>query len=311
MPAPTVTIPTQGTNPSVAAKETTESAIDAALKVLWDDIQSRPLAEALGSLAGKSTVDKADLASALSALIDGKAEIADSGKVFGNRAAAVSAGQAALPAALGQIFTREDSMIAVRSALATADDPLFAGAPQWGVIGRLPDTEAVAADMEREVGGAQSALGHDDGRPDADLVSFEDASGNPVQRMDADGMLHLPNLPRPVQSYFGDRPERDILRIEDQEELPLIALREDGQLWVPELEMGVQHATRAATRLTTDFSRWPFERFSNIDMLYLDAARAGAGAPVVIEYFVLLLKARAREQPGRFVFFGGGFEIKG
>ncbi|WP_423208785.1 hypothetical protein [Paracoccus yeei] len=66
----------------------------------------------------------------------GKADIANSGKIFPSRESAIAAGQEALRPALSQIITREDDTLAVRSASATADDPLFDTYPQWGVVFR-------------------------------------------------------------------------------------------------------------------------------------------------------------------------------
>lgn len=73
-----------------------------------------------------------------------KADIANSGKTFVSRAAAVSAGQGALPSSLGQITTREGNFLVVRSPTAGADDPLFDTAPRWGVVGRYPNDSVVA-----------------------------------------------------------------------------------------------------------------------------------------------------------------------
>ncbi|QFG38295.1 hypothetical protein BDE18_0418 [Paracoccus pantotrophus] len=80
----------------------------------------------------------------------GKADLPGAGKQFASRAAAVSAGQAALPSALGLISTREDSYLVVRGASATADDPLFPEAefpsgPRWGAVLRIPDRAPVAS----------------------------------------------------------------------------------------------------------------------------------------------------------------------
>ena len=69
----------------------------------------------------------------------GKADIANSGKVFPSRESAVTAGQEVLRPALSQIMTREGNFLVVRSASATADDPLFEAAPQWGAVQRIPN----------------------------------------------------------------------------------------------------------------------------------------------------------------------------
>lgn len=77
--------------------------------------------------------------------VAGKADLPNSGKTFVSRAAAESAGQAALPSTLGQIETREGDYLVLRSPTATADDPLFETAPRWGVVGRYPSRGVVEA----------------------------------------------------------------------------------------------------------------------------------------------------------------------
>ena len=107
MPAPTFDLTIHGAGPNQYATEPDlENAINAALAALWTDLN--------GS----------------------KADIANSGKMFPSRASAVAAGQEVLRPALSQIITREDDTLAVRSASATADDPLFESYPQWGVVFR-------------------------------------------------------------------------------------------------------------------------------------------------------------------------------
>ncbi|WP_313349781.1 hypothetical protein, partial [Paracoccus sp. (in: a-proteobacteria)] len=76
--------------------------------------------------------------------LDDKADLANSGKAFTSRAAAVSAGQANLPGTLGLIFTVEGSnneTLAVRSFSNASDDPLFASQPRWGVAMRVPNAQ--------------------------------------------------------------------------------------------------------------------------------------------------------------------------
>ncbi|WP_304620766.1 hypothetical protein [Paracoccus sediminilitoris] len=73
-----------------------------------------------------------------SALLDQKAELQNSTASFTSRANAVARGQENLPINVGMILTREGDAIAIRAALAAEDDPLFATAPHWGVIDRLP-----------------------------------------------------------------------------------------------------------------------------------------------------------------------------
>ncbi|QEU08234.1 hypothetical protein [Paracoccus yeei] len=69
------------------------------------------------------------------------------GKLFPGRASAVAAGQVGLPATLGQITTREGNYLVLRTAAASADDPLFETAPQWGAVMRIPNDIRVAADI--------------------------------------------------------------------------------------------------------------------------------------------------------------------
>lgn len=69
------------------------------------------------------------------------------GKLFAGRASAVAAGQVGLPATLGQITTREGNYLVLRTAAASADDPLFETSPQWGAVMRIPNDVRVAADI--------------------------------------------------------------------------------------------------------------------------------------------------------------------
>ena len=73
------------------------------------------------------------------------------GKLFPGRASAVAAGQVGLPATLGQITTREGNYLVLRTAAASADDPLFATAPQWGAVMRIPNDVLLntKADLDR------------------------------------------------------------------------------------------------------------------------------------------------------------------
>lgn len=85
---------------------------------------------------------------ALWAAVDGV--VANSAKSFHTRAAAVSAGQAALPSDLGMILVDEGDYYTVRGPNQTDDDPLFATAPRWGVRDRIP-TQAVVDALRDEV----------------------------------------------------------------------------------------------------------------------------------------------------------------
>lgn len=82
---------------------------------------------------------------AIDLLLAGKADITNSGKSFISRAAAVAMGQAALPASLGQIETREGDYLVQRTPTAGANDPLFETSPRWGVVARYPVQQRVEA----------------------------------------------------------------------------------------------------------------------------------------------------------------------
>lgn len=95
--------------------------------------------------------------------LDTKADLSNSGKAFPGRASAVAAGQGSLPASLGQITTREGNYLVLRSASATADDPLFPTAPQWGVVLRVPNdvvlgTKADLPNSGKMFGNRQNAV---------------------------------------------------------------------------------------------------------------------------------------------------------
>lgn len=79
---------------------------------------------------------------ALQEIIDdlaGKADLQNITASFTTRDAAIARGQGNLPSSIGMVLTRESDRIVVRAASATADDPLFATAPRWGVVLRLPN----------------------------------------------------------------------------------------------------------------------------------------------------------------------------
>ena len=91
-----------------------------------------------------------DLLNDLVSAIEGKAEIQDSGKLFFDRASAVSAGQEKLVPAIGRIFTVEGDDLVLRGQGQTGDDPLFATSPRWGVVDRYPARsllDALASDL--------------------------------------------------------------------------------------------------------------------------------------------------------------------
>ena len=108
-------------------------------------------------------VSKADVRG-LWAAVDGV--VANGGKSFSSRALAVNAGQTVLTSTLGVIATREGNYIVYREPGLSADDPLFATAPRWGVMMRVPsstllddkaDNSDVAALSEEVAGKADSA----------------------------------------------------------------------------------------------------------------------------------------------------------
>jgi hypothetical protein len=72
------------------------------------------------------------------------AMLSNIGKIFPDRATALSTGQSNLPAVLGTIITLEGTAVVLRKASATALDPLFGTAPRWGVVITV-DVEAEAA----------------------------------------------------------------------------------------------------------------------------------------------------------------------
>ncbi|QFG38068.1 hypothetical protein BDE18_0681 [Paracoccus pantotrophus] len=69
--------------------------------------------------------------------------VSNGGKIFTNRAEAVSFGQDSLPAALGRIITLEGNYLVMRGQGQTEDDPLFETAPRWGVLVRIPNRALV------------------------------------------------------------------------------------------------------------------------------------------------------------------------
>lgn len=70
-----------------------------------------------------------------------KADLTSGGKFFSSRAAAVAAGQTALPAALGRVIVEEGDYIVWRGPGQTGDQ-LFSSYPNWGIVRRVP-TESV------------------------------------------------------------------------------------------------------------------------------------------------------------------------
>lgn len=97
-------------------------------------------------------ISPADLRSAMTLIADiVDALLGGAAKTYPSRQAAVDAG----PAASGRIVTIEDGTLVVRESSRTADDPLFATAPRWGVLFRTPTTSFVTqaiASLQTEVG---------------------------------------------------------------------------------------------------------------------------------------------------------------
>ncbi|MFC3169213.1 hypothetical protein [Paracoccus fontiphilus] len=85
--------------------------------------------------------------------LGGKANAANATKVFSSRAAAVSAGQAAIDAGIGSIFTREGTDLVVRGRTAEATDPLFETGDRWGIVLRLPGSNAFDAALAAAIAG--------------------------------------------------------------------------------------------------------------------------------------------------------------
>lgn len=103
MPAPVFDLPVYGTAPNQYATEPSfESSVNAALTATWDGL------------------------------------LASAGKNFRDRETAVAFGQPNLPVSLGLIITLESGNLVIRGPLTEADDPLFATAPYWGMIARIP-----------------------------------------------------------------------------------------------------------------------------------------------------------------------------
>ncbi len=111
---------------------------------------TRPVGTVVSDNAPVGKGPMRDLLNDLVAAIEGKAEIQDSGKLFFDRASAVSAGQEKLVPAIGRIFTVEGDDLVLRGQGQTGDDPLFATQPRWGVVDRYPARsllDALASDL--------------------------------------------------------------------------------------------------------------------------------------------------------------------
>ncbi len=111
---------------------------------------TRPVGTVVSDNAPVGKGPMRDLLNDLVSAIEGKAEIQDSGKLFFDRASAVSAGQEKLVPAIGRIFTVEGDDLVLRGQGQTGDDPLFATSPRWGVVDRYPARsllDALASDL--------------------------------------------------------------------------------------------------------------------------------------------------------------------
>ena len=93
---------------------------------------TRPVGTVVSDNAPVGKGPMRDLLNDLVSAIEGKAEIQDSGKLFFDRASAVSAGQEKLVPAIWRIFTVEGDDLVLRGQGQTGDDPLFATSPRWG-----------------------------------------------------------------------------------------------------------------------------------------------------------------------------------
>lgn len=80
---------------------------------------------------------------ASSAVLDGKADLANSGKMFRSREDAVAAGQSTLVPGLGIVITLESGVVTWRVPFQSGDDPLFANSPFWGVVARMDVASAM------------------------------------------------------------------------------------------------------------------------------------------------------------------------
>ena len=84
-------------------------------------------------------------------------DVANAGKLYHSRQAAVDVGQSSNPGTLGRIITFEGTAIVVRGPGATLDDPLFPSNPSWGVIQRF-DVAAEAAARAAAIAGVEAKL---------------------------------------------------------------------------------------------------------------------------------------------------------
>lgn len=74
-----------------------------------------------------------------------KADAANATKVFSSRSAFETAGQAAIEAGIGSVFTREGADLIVRGRTASATDPMFETGDRWGIVLRLPGMGTIDA----------------------------------------------------------------------------------------------------------------------------------------------------------------------
>ena len=80
---------------------------------------------------------------AIQAQLNGKADLASSGKMFRSRDEAVASGQSVLVPGLGIVITLESGVITWRVPFQSGDDPLFSTSPYWGVIARVDVASAL------------------------------------------------------------------------------------------------------------------------------------------------------------------------
>ncbi len=103
-----------------------------------------------------------------------------SGKLFATRQRAVDEGQANLPLALDRIWTIEDDLLAIRgpNMAAAGSDSLFGTAPHWGVVSRVPTTQALSRAGVMPLHVSSSA------------GNYHIATVDPILRAEGTGLVH-------------------------------------------------------------------------------------------------------------------------
>lgn len=140
--------------------------------------------------------------------VAGKADLANSGPIFPDRATAVSVGQENLPAAIRRIVTEEGNFLVLRAPFSSEPDPLFATSPYWGEIGRFPnvrllDEKAAAQDLQLEAQSREAAISSVNRR----AISRYESRGAAVAA--------VPTLPTEVSQIFVQEGQSLVLRTAD------------------------------------------------------------------------------------------------